>query len=114
MHLAAQIVSHSLLRLVRPLLSHQRFSAGIKIFILDLGHLSVAPCVGQRVATDIAFITLCVNIAAQQADNIIVTGSLFLALTTASGRAPSQARGTFEVRSLKKTPHLYWFLQIVM
>ena len=26
----------------------------------------------------------------------------------------SKARGTFEVRSLKKTPHLYWFLQIVM
>ena len=26
----------------------------------------------------------------------------------------SKERGTFEVRSLKKTPHLYWFLQIVM
>merc|ERR1711962_263207 len=40
MHLAAQIVSHSLLRLVRPLLSHQRFPAGIKIFILDLGQVT--------------------------------------------------------------------------
>merc|ERR1712107_937189 len=108
MHLAAKIVSHSLLRLVRPLLSHQRFSAGIKIFILDLGHLSVTLCWPACPHRHRLHSSLHQHCCPAGITSLSLAPS-FLALTTASGKAPSQARGTFEVRSLKKTPHLYWF-----
>merc|ERR1712018_957364 len=109
MHLSAQVIPHCFLCLVRPLLSHKGLSARIQVFIFHFGHLSIAAGVSKGFSAHFSLVAFCINVASSRLITSSSVAPSFRALTTASGKAPSQARGTLDVRSLKNTPHLYWF-----
>ena len=89
-----------------------------------MSNLSVAASVRPLVSTLVILITRPIKVVAKQLDDVLVSGALLpsshlvlffkfdssissqQALTTASGMASSQARGTSGERSLKKIPHL--------